>query len=96
MKLNCFAKRLSIVGNWLTTTLLCVLVSAFTLQGAFFSNTSAMAAPAVNLIATADAGNQVKGAADDVAGRSKSFIRDTEAKVKDAARSNAAKVDQCR
>jgi len=94
MELNCFAKRISIVGRWLTTTLFCVLLSAFILQGAFFSNTSAMAAPVANLIATADAGDQVKGTADEVAGSSKNLIRNTEAKVKEAANSNAAKVDQ--
>lgn len=94
MKLNYFMKRLSIAGRWMATTLLCLSAFTFVWQGAFFSNTSAMAAPSANLIASADAGNQVKGKASVDAGRAKNFIEDTKDKVKRTANKNAARVDQ--
>ncbi|NDJ22940.1 hypothetical protein GS682_15125 [Nostoc sp. B(2019)] len=94
MKLNYFTKRLSTVGRWIATTLFCVSAIAFVWQGAFFSNTSAMAEPAATLIASADAGDQVKGKASEDAGRAKNFIRDTADKVESTAKKNAAKVDQ--
>lgn len=93
MKLNLFTKRFSTVVRFMATTLFCVLACAFVWQGAFLSNTAAMASPATTLIATADAGDQVKGAADDVARKSKEIIRGSEAKVKETASKNAAKVD---
>lgn len=92
MKRNYFTNGLSTVGRWLATTLLCVCAIAFVWQGAFFSNNSAMAAPAT-LIA-ADVGDQVKGAADEVRARSKDLIRDTQNKVEKTANKNAAKVDE--
>ncbi len=94
MKLNYFMKRLSIAGRWIAKSLLCVLAVTFVWQGALFSNTGAMAAPDANLIATADAGNQVKGKASVDAGRAKNFIEDTKDKVKQTANKNAARVDQ--
>lgn len=94
MKLNYFMKQLSTVGRFLATTLLCLSAITFVWQGAFFSNTAAMANPATNLIAAADAGDRVQEAADDVAKGSKKFIRDTADKVKETANKNAAKVDQ--
>lgn len=93
MKLNSFGKRLSTVVRWVATTVFCVLAVAFVWQGAFFSNTTAMANPAVNLIASADAGDQVKDKVDEGAGAVKNFIRDTQDKVKQTARTNASKVD---
>ena len=90
MKLN----YLMIVRRFLATTVLCVSAIAFVWQGAFFSNTAAMANPAANLIASADAGDQVKYKTSEDAGRAKGFIRDTADKVKEAAKSNAAKVDR--
>ncbi|WP_250124468.1 hypothetical protein [Chroococcidiopsis sp. CCMEE 29] len=94
MKQNHVMKRLSRVGRWMATTLFCLSAIAFIWQGAFFSNTVALANPAVNLIAAADAGDQVKGAADEVAKGSKNFIRDTADKVEKTANKNAAKVDR--
>jgi uncharacterized protein YjbJ (UPF0337 family) len=94
MKLNFLMKRLSTLGRWIATTLFCVSAITFVWQGAFLSNTAAMASPTANLIASADAGNQVKGKASVDAGRAKGFIEDTKNKVKDAASSNAAKVDK--
>ncbi len=85
---------LMIVGRFLATTLLFVSAIAFVWQGAFFSNTAAMANPTANLIASADAGDQVKYKTSEDAGRAKGFIRDTTDKVKEAAKSNAAKVDR--
>ena len=93
MKLNSLTKRLSTVGRWMAATVLCVSAMAFVWQGAFFSNTAAMASPAVN-IAAADAGDAVKEKASKDAGRTKNFIRDTEEKVKETAKTNAAKVDR--
>ncbi|MEH2276259.1 MAG: hypothetical protein V7K40_16080 [Nostoc sp.] len=94
MKLNYFTKQLSTVKRWMATTLFCMLAIAFVWQGAFFSNTSAMADPAGTLIASADAGDEVKDKTSKDAGRAKNFIDDTKDKVKEAAKSNASKVDQ--
>ena len=94
MKLNSFTQRLSTVGRWMAATVLCVSAMTFVWQGGFFSNTAAMASPAVNLIAAADAGDTVQEKASKDAGRTKNFIRDTEEKVKETARTNAAKVDR--
>ena len=94
MKLNYFTKQLSTVKRWMATTLFCMLAIAFVWQGAFFSNTSAMAVPTVTLIASADAGDKVQEKTSKDAGRAKNFIDDTADKVKEAAKSNASKVDQ--
>ncbi|MBO3462033.1 hypothetical protein G7B40_026610 [Aetokthonos hydrillicola Thurmond2011] len=94
MKLNYFTKRLSTVGRFLATTLLCVIAIAFAWNGTFFSNTAAMADPAVNLIASSDLGDQVQNKVSKDAGRAKGFIEDTKQKVKEAARTNAARVDE--
>ena len=93
MKLNSFTQLLSTVGRWMAATVLCLSAMTFVWQGAFFSNTAAMASPAVNSIA-ADAGDGVQEKASKDAGRTKNFIRDTEEKVKETARTNAAKVDR--
>jgi len=94
MKLNYFTKRLSTAGRFLATTLLCVSAIAFVWQGAFFSNTTAMADPAANLIASADLGNQVQGKASEDAGRTKDFIQDTKEQLKRTANKNADRVEQ--
>jgi hypothetical protein len=94
VKLNYFIKRLSTVGRWIATTLFCLVAIAFVWQGAFFSDTAAMANPAANLIASKDAGDQVQEKVSKDAGRAKNFIRDTADKVEEAARSNASKVDR--
>ena len=93
MKLNYFMKRLSNVGIWIATTVVCVAAVGLVWQGAFFSNTTALAAPLPQLIAT-DTADQIKGAADKVTDKSKEVIRGAEDKVKDAANENAAKVDR--
>lgn len=84
---------LKTLGRFLATTLLCVSAIAFVWQGAFFSNASAMAAPGVNLIAAADAGDQVKEKASEDASRAKNFIQDTKDKVERTANKNASKVE---
>lgn len=94
MKLNYFTKQLSTVKRWMATTLFCMLAITFVWQGAFFSNTSAMADPAATLIASSDSGDRAQVKANKDAGRTKNFIDDTADKVKDAAKSNASKVDQ--
>ncbi|MHC5595897.1 MAG: hypothetical protein ACYTXC_08055 [Nostoc sp.] len=94
MKLNYLTKQLSTVKRWMATTLFCMLAIAFVWQGAFFSNTSAMADPAATLIASSDAGDKVQEKTSKDAGRAKNFIEDTKDKVKEAAKSNASKVDQ--
>ncbi|MFE1743701.1 hypothetical protein [Coleofasciculus sp. H7-2] len=93
MKLNYFTKRLSTVGRWLATTLFCVSAIAFVWQGAFFSNTSAMAAPTANLIASAGTSDQVKGKVHEDTGRAKNFIEDAKDKVKETANKNAERVE---
>ena len=94
MKLNYIMKRLSIVGRWIATTLFCLSAIAFVWQGAFFSNTAAMADPGANLIASAGTSDQVKGKASEDAGRAKNFIEDTKDKVKRTANKNADRVEQ--
>jgi uncharacterized protein YjbJ (UPF0337 family) len=94
MKQNYLAKRLSIAGRWIATTLFFVSAIAFVWQGAFFSNSAAMAAPAATLIASTDVGDQVQGKASEDAGRAKNFIEDTKDKVKRTANKNADRVDQ--
>lgn len=94
MKLNYLMKGLSIVGRFLAKTVFCLAAIALIWQGAFFSTTEAMANPAAHLIIAAEVGDQVKGAADEVAKGSKNLIRDTADKVEKTANKNAAKVDQ--
>jgi uncharacterized protein YjbJ (UPF0337 family) len=94
MKLNDLLKRVSTVGRFLATTLFCVSAVAFVWQGAFFSNTAAMAAPTANLILATDVGSQVQGKVSEDAGRAKNFIEDTKDKVKETANKNASRVDQ--
>jgi ElaB/YqjD/DUF883 family membrane-anchored ribosome-binding protein len=94
MKLNFFTKQLSIVGRFLATGLLCLLVMISAWQGAFFSNISALADSTTNLIASADLGNKVKEKASEDAGRAKGFIRDTADRVEQTAKKNAARIDQ--
>ncbi|MBD2016627.1 hypothetical protein H6F96_21995 [Microcoleus sp. FACHB-53] len=94
MKLNYLTKPLSLVGRWIATTLFCLSAFALVWQGAFFSNTAAIAAPTANLIASAGTSDQVKGKASEDAGRAKNFIEDTKDKVKETANKNADRVDQ--
>ncbi len=94
VKLNYFTKGLSILGRWIATTLFCLSAIAFVWQGAFFLNTTAIAAPTTHLIVATDAGNQVKGKASEDAGRAKNFIEDTKNKVKQTANKNADRVEQ--
>jgi uncharacterized protein (DUF2147 family) len=94
MKLNYFAKRLPSIKRWIATTLLCVSAIAFAWQGAFFSNTTAMALPQANLIAEADLGSKIQGKTSEDAGRAKNFIRDTADKVKQTANKNADRVER--
>ncbi|MEH2111367.1 hypothetical protein [Nostoc sp.] len=94
MKQNYVTKQLSTVKRWMATALLGMLAIAFVWQGAFFSNTSAMADPAATLIASSDAGDRAQDKASRDAGRTKNFIDDAADKVKQAAKSNANKVDQ--
>lgn len=93
MKLKNVAKPLSIAGRWLATTVFFASAIAFSVYGVFFTNTSAMAAPSVNLIASTDIGDKVQDKASEDAGRAKNFIRDTEEKVKEAAKKNASRVE---
>lgn len=93
MKLNYLNKPLSAVGRWIATALFCVAAIAFVWQGSFFSNTAAWAG-STQLIATADAGDQVKAKVNKDAGRAKGFIRDTADKVERTANQNARRVDE--
>jgi len=92
MKLNYCRQRISVVGRWMASSLLCLAAIAFVWQGGFFLDTNAMAAPAT-LIA-ANVGDQIQGAADEVRARSKDLIRDTQDKVEKTAEKNASKVDE--
>lgn len=94
MKLNYFTKPILTVGRWLATALFCVSAIALVWQGAVFSNSSAMAAPATTMIAAADLGDQVQAKTSKDAGRAKNFIRDAADKVEETARKNARRVDR--
>ena len=94
MKLNYFTKKLSIVGRWIATTVFCVSAFAFVWQGGFLGNTTAMANPAVSLIASADAGDRVQSKASEDAGRTKNFIRDAANKVEETANKNTRRVEE--
>jgi methyl-accepting chemotaxis protein len=93
MKLNYLTKGLMRVGHFVTTTILCVSAIAFVWQGAFFSNTAAMANPAVNLIASGDLGAQAKEKASEGFEKSRNFIDDTKESLKKTANKNADKVE---
>jgi uncharacterized protein YjbJ (UPF0337 family) len=93
MKLNYLAKHFSSVKNWISTTLLMLIAIAFFWQGTLLSNNVAMADSTINSLILANA-EQVQGKVNRDTGRTKNFIEDTKDKVKDAARSNANKVDR--
>jgi len=84
---------MKLIGRFLATTLLFVSAIAFVWQGAFFSNSNAMAATGVSLIATVDAGDRVKEKVSEDASRAKHFIQDTKDKVDRTAKTNASKVE---
>lgn len=94
MKSSHLTHGLSTLGRWIGKTLVLLSAIALVWQVPFLPNTSALAASTGTLIAAADAGDQVKGAADDVAKGSKNVIRSAEDSVKRAANQNAAKVDR--
>ncbi|MDF5723742.1 MAG: hypothetical protein PUP91_25405 [Rhizonema sp. PD37] len=93
MKLNYVTKGLTRVGRFLATTMFCVSAIAFVWQGAFFSNTAAMANPAVSLIASGDLGDQIKDKASEGFDKSRNFIDDTKESLKNTANKNANKVE---
>lgn len=80
-------KLFSAVGRWTVTVLLCISAIAFVWQGAWFSDTAALAVPGVNIIATTDAGGQVKR-------ENKNFVRDAAEKVKETANKNANRIEE--
>jgi uncharacterized protein YjbJ (UPF0337 family) len=93
MKLNDFTKQFSIVKNWVSTTLLLLTAIAFFWQGALLVNNVALADSIVNSSIFANT-EQVQGKVNRDTGRTKNFVEETKDKVKDAARSNANKVDR--
>jgi hypothetical protein len=94
MKLNYFTKLVSILGRWITTTVVCLSAIALVWQGAFFSNTLAIASPVSNSFIAADMGDKVRDKTSEDAGRAKGFIRDTADNVKRTAKKNAERVDR--
>jgi hypothetical protein len=92
MKLNDFAKQFSMIKNWISTTLLLATAIAFFWQGTLLVNNVALAST-VNSSFLANT-EQVQGKVNRDTGRTKNFVEDTKDKVKDAARSNANKVDR--
>lgn len=94
MRLNYFTKLFSSMGRWLVATLICVSAITFVWQGAFFSNTAAMADPVTNLVASADVGDQAQDKVREDTGRTKNFIRDTANKVERTANKNADRVSR--
>ncbi|WP_228061241.1 hypothetical protein [[Phormidium] sp. LEGE 05292] len=71
----------------MATVLFCVCAIAFTWQGAFLTNSAAIAAPVTSLIAVADNPSEFAEA-------HKDFVRDAADKVKKTANENAKKVDE--
>lgn len=78
---------LSGLGRWAVATLLCISATALVWQTPFFSNSAANAAPNMQMIATKDVGDQIKK-------DNKSLVQDAADKVKEAANTNADRVDQ--
>ncbi|MBD2092853.1 hypothetical protein H6F67_23670 [Microcoleus sp. FACHB-1515] len=81
MKLHYFTKPLSTVGRWIANAMLCLAAIVLLWQGAL---------PAMAADNPVDAANDKY---QQEAGRSKGFIEDTKDFVQQAARDNAAKVD---
>lgn len=94
MKLNHLLKPILTVGRFLATALFCVSAIAFVWQGAFFSNTAAMADPSATLIAEADISSEVQDNLNKGAKLSKDFIEDTKERVERTASKNADRVEQ--
>lgn len=99
MQLNSFKRRFLAAVRSITTPLFCLFAIALMWQGAFFSNSVAMANPTVPVLASpvlasVDAGNRVQGKASEDAGRTKDFIRDTKDRVERTASRNAERVEQ--
>lgn len=94
MKLNYWIKLVSSAGRWITTTVIGLSAIALVWQGAFFSNTFAIAAPAPNSYIAADLGDKIQDKTSEDAGRAKGFIRDTADKVERTAKKNAERVDR--
>lgn len=78
-------KKLAAIGRSVVAVLVCVSAIAFAPQGAFFFNTTALAAPNA-LVATSSTGNEIKQ-------DNKSFVRDAADKVKETANKNASRVE---
>jgi hypothetical protein len=76
----------AVIGRWAVTVLFCVSAIAFTWQGTFLSNTTAMAAPGMLVIATTDTGDQIQR-------DNKSFVQNAAEKVKETANRNADRVE---
>jgi hypothetical protein len=93
MKLNDLKKQFSLVKNWVSTTLLLLSAIAFFWQGTLLANDVALADSTVKSLILANA-EQVQGKVNRDTGRTKNFVEETKDKVKDAARSNANKVDR--
>lgn len=92
MTLNNSFKRFSVLATRAAKVFLTLVAIALMLQNVPFLNSTALAAPATFIAASA--GDQIKGAADDVRSRSKDIIRDSQKNVKKTANKNASKVDQ--
>jgi len=87
ISMKSITKLLSTVGRWTATALFCVSAIAFVWQGAFFSHATAVAAPGISVIASTDAGNQIKR-------ENKGVVRDAAEAVKETANKNANRVEQ--
>lgn len=94
MKLHNFTKRLATAGRWIAATLFCLSAIAFVWQGAFLPIAPAIASGFTNPILATDAGDRVKSKVSEDTANTKGFIRDTADKVKETAKTNAAKVDR--
>lgn len=91
MKLNYCAKSISSAARRMANVLMSLVAIALMWHGAFFINTSAVAAPAPVLASVAD---NIEDAADSVRDGSKDLIRDTKRNVEKTANRNASKVDE--
>lgn len=86
-------KLFSTLKTWLGTALLSFLAIAFFWQSALLSSNVAMADSMTNSLFFANTANEVQGKVNQDTGRTKDFIDNAKDTVKDAARSNANKVD---
>lgn len=87
VSMKSITKLFATLGRRAVVAFFCFSAIAFVWQGAFFSNSAAMAAPDTFVIASTNTGDQIQR-------ENKGFVRDAAEKVKETANKNASRVEQ--